>query len=380
VTVEPPLFTAEQIERSRRYRLPLYWAFLAGSGIDLAALSLLAFGSPGHALADALGGLPAGAWALSFAAACAGILTVLRLPIAFWSGFFREHSFGLSTQTALGWLADWAKGTLVAILLSGLWVLGFVECARALPSAWPAVAAPGAALLVLVLGFLSPVVFEPLFNRFESLEDGELTRSLHSLADRAGVPVREILVADASRRTRKVNAYVSGLGRSRRVVLFDTLLASSRPPEIRLVVAHELAHRRYRHVALGTVLGMAGAAAAVLLLWLALRWGSLLAALHATGPGDPPVAPFLLLFGDGLELLALPFAAALSRRMERTADRFSLELTDDLPAFEGVHRALAVTNLADLAPPRLAYLLLFTHPTQPERIEAARERRRRMTA
>src|SRR5205085_9915599 len=130
-------------------------------------------------------------------------------------------------------------------------------------------AAAAGATLVLVLSFVAPVVLEPLFNRFRPL-DGALADDLRRLAERAHVPVRDVLVADASRRTRKVNAYVSGIGRTRRVVLWDTLLERAGTPELRLVVAHELGHRRDRHVLKGTLLAMAGAVVAVLVVWAVL--------------------------------------------------------------------------------------------------------------
>jgi STE24 endopeptidase len=174
------------------------------------------------------------------------------------------------------------------------------------------------------------------------------------------VPVREVLVADASRRTRKVNAYVSGIGATRRVVLYDTLLDEVPKRELEVVVAHELGHRRARHVVKGTVLGMLGAAAGTLVVWALLP-----------DPQDPAIAPKLLLITAVLELLALPLGSALSRRWERVADRFSLELTRDRDAFRAVHEKLATANLGDLDPPRLVYLLLFSHPTARERIAAA---------
>jgi STE24 endopeptidase len=211
-----------------------------------------------------------------------------------------------------------------------------------------------------------------VFNRFEPLADEELARELRELAEEAGVPVRDVLVADASRRTKKLNAYVSGFGGTRRVVLYDTLLEQSDPREIRLVVAHELGHRRFRHIAQGTALGMAGAGLTVVVLWALLRSQAVLAAIGAGGPGDPRVIPFLLLVATGLELIGLPFGTALSRRWERQADRFSLELTRDPDAFEKAHRDLAEANLSDVDPPRALYLVLFTHPTPPERIEEAR--------
>jgi STE24 endopeptidase len=156
--------------------------------------------------------------------------------------------------------------------------------------------------------------------------------------------------------------------------VFDTLLAEADAPELHLVVAHELGHRRARHVAKQTVLGMLGAAAFVLAAWALLSWGALLSALEARDAGDPRVIPFVLLLGSVLGLATSPLGAALSRRWERQADGFSLDLTADAAAFESTHRRLALANLADLDPPRPAYVFWFTHPTPPERIAYGRRR------
>ena len=366
------LFTAEELERARRYHRPLYFVLLVDATLGLVALSLLAFTRVGSWLYAVVDEIPWWGRALLFPILVLGVLTVLRLPLSFWRGHVRERGWGFSTQTAGGWLLDRAKGFVVTAVLSALAVLAFVALARAVPGAWPAAAAPGAALLVLALGFAGPIVLEPLFNRFRPLGDAALAGEMRALAERAGVPVRDVLVADASRRTRRENAYVSGLGRTRRIVLFDNLLEASEPRQIRLVVAHELGHRRARHVERGTLLAMAGAAAVVLVLWGLLSWPALLEAIGASGPGDPRVAAFLFLVVGVFELIGLPLGAALSRRWEREADRSSLELTRDPQAFESAHRRLARANLADLEPPRAFYALLFSHPTPPERIAAAR--------
>jgi STE24 endopeptidase len=285
-----------------------------------------------------------------------------------------ERRWGLSTQSLRAWLWDLVKGLVIGVVLAALGLVGLVGAARAWPGWWPAVVAPAAALLALLLGLVAPLVFERLFNRFWPLPDPELARELRELSVRAGVPVRTMLVSDASRRTRKHNAYVSGLGPTRRLVVFDTLLEDVPRDELRGVVAHELGHRRFRHVAAGTALGMAGAAIAVLVLWGLLSWDALVSAADASGPGDPRVVPLVLLVLLVLELLALPFETWVSRRWERTADRFALELTGDGPALERVFRRLAAANLSDLDPSPLLYALLFTHPTPPERIAAARMR------
>lgn len=352
-------FSQEDVERAARYHRPAYLAFAAGTALAAATYAVLASSSLWRPV-DGLGWAGAAAlWALLVAA----VVELVGLPLAFWRGFLRERRWGFSTQSLGGWLGDRAKGAAVRALLTVAAWTAVVGLARALPGWWVVPAAAGLALAVLLLSFVGPVVLEPLFNRFRPLEDERLAGDLRRLAADAGVPIRDVLVADASRRTTKVNAYVSGLGGTRRVVLFDTLLAQAGEPEVKLIVAHELGHRRDRHVVKATLLGMAGAAAAVVVLWAVLG-------TRVASPRELPVALLLL---TALELLALAPGAAISRRWERAADRCSLELTGDLAAYERAHVELAKKNLSDLAPPRLAYLLLFGHPTPPERLALGRE-------
>jgi STE24 endopeptidase len=352
----PPeeLFERDQVERARRYNRPAYLAFLINAATGLAVLAALAFGGLSFE------GLPWWAAAIVLAVLAVTCPLLARLPVGYWFGYLRERGWDFSTQTARGWLADRAKGLVVGLALTVPVMVGLVALGRALPDVWPLPAAIAGGLFVLVIGYVAPVVIEPLFNRFERLADEELVGALLALGDRAGTPVRDVLVADASRRTRKVNAYVSGLGSTRRVVLFDTLLEKSERPEIELVVAHELGHRRFGHVLKGTLLGIAGVIGLVLVAWAAV------------GTPQPADIPLILLIAAGLELLALPAGAALSRRWERAADAFSLGLTGDPSAFERTHRDLAVANLSDLDPPRLVYLAIFSHPTPPERIAFGR--------
>lgn len=367
------MFDSEQVERARRYHRPVYLARVAGIALGLVVLGLLSFTGVGDSLFELVDGLPWWGEALGFAALVALVGSLVATPLAFWRGYLHERRWGFSTQSLGGWASDRAKGVAIGLVLTALPMLGLIGAVRVFPSWWPLVAAAGAALLVFVLSFLAPVVLEPVFNRFSPLRDEALARELRQLAERAGVPVRDVLVADASRRTRKHNAYVSGLGKTRRVVLWDTLLDRGEPGEMRLVVAHELGHRRFRHVAIWTAITMVGTAAFVVWLWALLQWDGLLAAIGADGPGDPRVIPFVLLAGALAELIVQPFALALSRRWERDADSFSLDLTRDADAYEKTHRNLALSNLGDLEPPKAAYLFFFSHPTTPERLAAGRE-------
>ena len=365
------LFAAEEIERARRYHRPLYLALAFDWALQVGLLGAIAFGPPGDWLGDATGG-PWWARTLELVALVLAVSTLVRLPLSAWRGWAHERRWGFSKQSLGAWLWDVAKGLVLSVLLTGVALVGLVWTGRAWPEWWPAVAAPAAAALTLVLSLLAPLLFERLFNRFSPLQDEALARDLRELSERARVPVRTMLVSDASRRTTKHNAYVSGLGPTRRLVLFDTLLSDAPRAELRGVVAHELGHRRFRHVAFGTALAMAGAVAGVLVLRLVFAWDGLVQAAGADGLGDFRIVPLVLLVLWLLELGALPFETWLSRRWERVADRFALDLTSDGEALEQMHRRLALANLADLDPPALLYALLFTHPTPPERIAAAR--------
>jgi STE24 endopeptidase len=349
-------FTPDEVARASAYHRPLYLALAADVALSTGVTALLAFSWLGDRLFDVTGG-PWWARTLLFTLLVLAVLEVVRLPLATWRSFLRERRWGFSTQTFGGWALDQVKGFAVGSILTAVAMVALLGTIRIFPSWWPLAAVLGAALLVLLLVFVAPLLLEPIFNRFLPLEDAELAAALRDLAQRAGVPIRDVLVADASRRTRKHNAYVSGIGRTRRVVLFDTLLAEAAQPELETVVAHELGHRRHKDVAKGTLLAMASAAAAVLIAW----------------PLDPTPRhiPRLMLAWGLLELVSLPLTAAFSRRLERRADRFALDLTHDPGAFEAAFRRMAQANLSDLDPPRLVYAFMFTHPTPVERIAAA---------
>ena len=320
---------------------------------------LLVWSGPYH-LVDGLGWAGAAA---AYAAIVITLSTLVRLPLGDWRGFVAGAPLGL-LDADRGRVARRPReglGRVRRAVRGGVDGRGRARAGVSL-TAWPVVAGAVLAGAVLVFSFVTPLVLEPLFNRFVPLQDERLAGALRGLAQRARVPVRDVLVADASRRTTKVNAYVSGLGRTRRVVLYDTLLETAGEPQIEVIVAHELGHRRERHVAKGTLLGMVFVVVAVVAVWAVL--GS-----RVASPDELPAALLVLAV---LELVGLAPGSALSRRWERVADSFSLDLTRDAGAFESVHLELARANLADLEPPRLAYVLLFSHPTPPERLALGR--------
>jgi STE24 endopeptidase len=281
--------------------------------------------------------------------------------------------YELSTQDWPSWAGDQARGLAFTAGTTVLVVLVLLALARAVPRWWWAAGAAATAALVLVGSFLFPVVVEPAFNDFSSLPAGQLRTDLLAMADRDGVPVDDVLVADASRRTTSLNAYVSGFGSSRRIVVYDTLLTESTPREVELVVAHELGHADEQDVLHGTLIGALLGGAAICALFLLLSSARLLQRVGASGAADPKVIPLVLFLAMLGPLLGSPLTNLMSRHVEARADLHALELTGDVTTFVAGERRLSTTNLSDLTPSRLAYALFFTHPSGPERIALARE-------
>jgi STE24 endopeptidase len=297
---------------------------------------------------------------------------VVVLPLDAWAESVRRR-YGLSTQTWGTWLVDVAKSYGVALVITLVVLFGVFALIRWSPQWWWAWGAAAGALLVVVVSFAYPVVVEPVFNKFTPLQEGPLRTSLLDMAERDGVPARDVLVADASRRTTALNAYVSGFGATRRIVVYDTLIKKASPDEVRLVVAHELGHAKRGDVLLGTLLGALGAATLVCVLALALRSEGLLRRAGVSSAGDPRALALLLAIVAVIAAVSGPVQVLVSRRIETRADVHALDLTRDPQTFVEMQRRLSVTNLSDLDPPPLVFGLFATHPTGPQRIALARD-------
>ncbi len=193
--------------------------------------------------------------------------------------------------------------------------------------------------------------------------EGTFKASVLRLAEREGVPVDDVLVADASRRTTTLNAYVSGLGTTRRVVVYDTLLDGLTPAQARSVIAHELAHAKQQDVLLGTSLGALGGVLGVGLLALLLDSDRFRRRAGAGGPADPAVAALVLAAVAVGGLASSPVSNAVSRAVEARADRVALETTRDDGAFVGMQRRLALAAVRDPSPPAWSQLWFGSHPT-----------------
>ena len=373
----------DQVALGKQFAAALRPGTYASLAVDLAITLLLGLTPLGARLIATVGRPFGGHW---LAEAILGGLVLLLighlavLPFRAWRYVVLKR-YGLSTQEWSGWASDVAKSFLVTAVLAVIVLAGFYTLVRWAPRWWWMFAALGAAALVAVVSLIYPVLVEPVFNKFTPMPESPLRTELVNLAEADGQPVRDVLIADASRRTRAVNAYVSGYGPTRRIVVYDTLLQSAPDSEVVQVVAHELGHTKANDVVVGTVLGAIGAAAAVCALYLLGSASGLLRRAGLSGdPSDltsPRALPLLLAAVTVIGLLATPAQNALSRRIEARADAHALQLVGDPEAYEAMQRRLAARNLSDVDPPAWEHWFFGSHPTTVERIAAARQYRHR---
>lgn len=375
-------FTSDEINRSRAFdqqTTPFQYASLV-AGLALAVV--LGLTPLGARFIGATARIRRGwGWQVLFGAV--GIVLLGRI-VSLPFDIPRETAlrrFGLSTQTWGSWAADQIKGFALSAVLIVLVAVVVYAMIRAAPRTWwggrygdwwlPA--AVGGFALALLLSFAYPVVVEPVFNKFRPMGPTPLRSDLLTLAKKDRVPVSRVLVADASRRTTSLNAYVSGFGSTHRIVVYDTLLRSASPRQVELVVAHELGHAEEQDVLHGTVIGGLATAGAVCLIYLVVSRPGVQRRAGVTTLRDPRSLALLLMAASVLSILSGPAQNMVSRQIENRADQHALDLTRDPEAFAEMQRALAVRNISDLEPSTIEYLLFFNHPTTPQRIAVARD-------
>jgi STE24 endopeptidase len=361
-------FTASQLDRAEDFRSVQRLLGVAGIGIGIGTLAVLAWRQPRN-LMERLERRPL----LGGAAAGAGIslvLIVTGLPVSAWMRA-RSLDVGLATQSWPDWAVDVVKAAGISAVTAAIGGLIAMALVRRFPRRWWA----PAALIVLVYGvvtiWLYPIVIDPIFNRFDRLPEGSLRSEVLELADRAGVDVGQVYRVDASRRTSAANAYVIGLGHSKRVVLYDNLIEDFSPGEVRTVVAHELGHQKHDDLLRGLAwLAIVAPAGTFLVQAFAERLGARGRPGTRAALGTPAALPAIAL---AIAVVSLGLGCAsnvLSREVEASADSFALRLTRDPEDFIGFQRRISVQNVGDPDPPGWYQTLFGTHPTTMERIGA----------
>lgn len=343
----------------------LLWSAVCFSGLLLTGLS--------HRLADAITGSTGGTLLAAVPLMVAGLSLVhelVALPLAWYSGYRLEHRYGLSRQPLGGWLLDHAKGVALGLVLASAAALIVYASMARFPAAWWLVAGTALVFATTALVTLAPVVLLPLFFRFTPLGRPALVERLERLAARAGTNVVGVYEWALGDKSRRANAALTGLGATRRILVSDTMLADYSDEEIEVVLAHELGHHVHRDIWRGIALE-----ASLILLGFAVTDRVLRAIGPDLGVATPSALagmPLLVLAGGAVSLALTPVALALSRRHEREADRFALELTSNPAAFVSAMRRLGAQNLAEERPSRLVRWLFHSHPPLDERLAFAR--------
>lgn len=298
---------------------------------------------------------------------------VFDLPLAFYSGFALEHQFGLSNQTFAAWIKDLAKRSLLSFAVSLFLIEGLYGIIRAAPGSWWLWAWGGYAFVSYAMGKVFPVVIVPLFYKYGKLEDRELAEQVTRLAARFGLPVENVYSLNLSKTTKKANAAFMGIGRTKRVVLSDTLISNFTHAEIENVVAHELGHYKHRDIWRLLGFGLATSLAAFYVGSCGMTaWAPLLGVRTVADPAGLPLL-FLIFYAAGLTLA--PFQRAFSRHCERQADLFALKACGAPDVFITCMKKLGEVNLAELDPPGWYEFLFYDHPSLAKRIRMAERHR-----
>ena len=331
------------------------------------------------ALAATSGGRSLGGWcssicpnpygALLLFAFSVGLLqSAVTLPLAWFSGFHLEHRFALSNQSAGGWARERIKGlALGAPIAAGVFCILYYCLAR-FGSTWWIPVGIALTLISVALVRIAPVLIMPLFYRFTPLVDGTLKERIVRLCESAGVHVEGVFSFNLSKNTRKANAAFTGIGRSRRIILGDTLVRSFSDDEIETVFAHELGHYRFGHIRTGILTGIVSTFAGLYIASRLYEWS--VAAFHFSAITDLAALPLLAIWLSLFGLLTSPIGNMISRHHERQADSYAVRTTGKRDAFVAALRKLSDMNLADPEPHPLVEFMFYSHPPIAKRIRA----------
>ena len=298
------------------------------------------------------------------------ILVFFSFPLSFYSSYVHEHRWNFSNHTVKSWLWEQIKGFFVGFILMSI-LLGLLFWIMAVyPHSWWLIAGLAFAFVSVVLATIFPVVILPIFNKYTPVENKELTDTLERILSEGGLRSSGFFREDMSRQTKKENAFLAGLGKTRRVVLGDNLMEKMSVPEIESVIAHEVGHYKNRHIWKNLVIGTLEGVVAFFMLNLAMR--SIFAQFLSSTSWNLTLFPVFVILAGGISVFFFsPFSNALSRHFERKADRYALESIQDNKAFMTAMAGLADRNLSNAYPEWWIKLLYYSHPPVGERLARA---------
>lgn len=296
---------------------------------------------------------------------------IFSFPISFYASYIMEHKYNVSSETLSSWRKDEVKKSLISFVVSLFLVLTFYLLLRRSGPFWWIWASAAWLAFNLILARILPTVIIPIFYKYSELKDNILKGRIMTLAAKAGIKVINVCEIDFSRKTKKANAAVVGMGRTRRVVLADNLINKFSSEEVLAVAAHEFGHHKLKHMArLILFFGMISAAGFFLLDLIAKK---IIYAFGAQFLHDLRIFPAVMLILFLLSVLIKPVQNAYSRALETEADKFAIQVTGDAASFIKAMERLSLMNLADENPPRLIKYMLYDHPPISERVGMARE-------
>jgi STE24 endopeptidase len=296
------------------------------------------------------------------------ILNLFRLPFNLYDTFVIEERYGFNTMTLKTWICDLVKGLAISMILGGLILsilLVLILHGGTLWWLWAWMLLGAYELLVL---WLFPVVIAPLFNKFEPVEDKKLIDHIEALTEKVGIRVKGVLRMDASKRSKHTNAYFTGIGKTKRIVLFDTLMTSHREEEILAVLAHEIGHWKKKHVIKELLLVEGLSLVGLYITARLLEWPLLYETFGFQSPVSYAGLFLIAAILSPLAFFAEPLESSISRAFEREADDFSLELMKTGDPLRSALKRLAADNLANLSPHPLYAWFYYSHPPLVERI------------
>ncbi len=299
-------------------------------------------------------------------------LEVFTLPLGYFSGHLLERRYGLTRRTVLGWAKDWLKGLAVQTVMLGVFVACLYALLAADPDSWWIWASLLFSAISVFLAAIAPIVLMPIFFKFEPLPDGELKDRLQSLSNRLNTYVQGAYIWRLGDRTVKANAALAGWGRTRRIIISDTLIESHDPDEIEVIIAHELGHHVNSDIWRGIAVQVVIIFISMWVINLALVAWSDVFGLDGT-LHDYANLPLLALVSTFVGLIALPLANTYSRRRETAADDFAIATTDMRAEFISAMEKLGKLNLSNAEPHPVVETVLHSHPSINRRIARARE-------
>ncbi len=302
--------------------------------------------------------------AMAYIAIFLVFLYVITFPVSYWRSFLIERQYGFTTQPFGLWFIDYLKGFMVSFTIAFVGLSGLYALIRYVPKYWWIYAFVMAAVLLLLGTILYPLIVAPLFYHFQPLDDPSMEQEIKNMAEDAGIQVKTVLVADASRRTNKANAYFTGLGRTRRIVLYDNLVNHFSREKIMAVVAHEMGHWKMGHIFQWFLIS---SAAFFVFIFGLSRFGPRVGA-----DGFRTILAIFLIYAL-LSVIVLPVENAISRRFEREADQISLQLTDDPDYNIQLFVSIAQANYSNVEPNPWIQYILYSHPPIMERIRHAQQ-------